>query len=132
MIHETELVTRFVEADMLGHINNTSYFAYLEHARIELLFDLNIVSGLETLSFVVASLHCDFLHELVPREPLLIQTQVSRIGRKSFTLEHRMIKENGQAAAQGQAVMVGFNTKSRTSVPLDAETIRKLQPYVIE
>lgn len=33
-MYETQVKVRFCETDALGHINNTSYFIYLEEARI--------------------------------------------------------------------------------------------------
>ncbi|WP_429897274.1 acyl-CoA thioesterase [Heyndrickxia faecalis] len=34
-LHELKLRTRFCETDAIGHINNTSYFIYLEDARLK-------------------------------------------------------------------------------------------------
>lgn len=36
-MYETQVKVRFCETDALGHINNTSYFIYLEEARIAFL-----------------------------------------------------------------------------------------------
>lgn len=36
-MHELKVNVRFSETDALGHINNTSYFIYLEEARMKFL-----------------------------------------------------------------------------------------------
>ena len=48
-MHEIQISVRFGETDALGHINNTSYFIYLEEARIRFFESIgyNMDRGLE-------------------------------------------------------------------------------------
>ena len=40
LVHTSRQAIRWADMDMLGHVNNTSYFRYFEQARIEWLYGL--------------------------------------------------------------------------------------------
>lgn len=40
LIHDIEVYVRFSETDSSGHVNNTSYFLYLEEARAKFFFEI--------------------------------------------------------------------------------------------
>jgi acyl-CoA thioester hydrolase len=117
-----EIKVRFSETDMLGHVNNASYFVYLEEARTEFLRDMLIANK---KSFVVVSLKCDFIQQAYFDQRLIIHTSVIDIGNTSFTLVHEIQdKESGQLIAKGHSVVVHFNPEKQKSEPL-TEDMRK-------
>ena len=40
LVHTSRQAVRWADMDMLGHVNNTSYFRYFEQARIEWVYGL--------------------------------------------------------------------------------------------
>lgn len=130
MVHETSLETRYYETDMMGHISNTSYFLYIEVARVDFLVDLGLAGLDRPWGIIVASVKCDFLKQLFAKQHILLRTQVSRIGTKSAVLEHQILSEDGETMALGESVIVHFDKASQRSIPLDQEMIDKLEQYL--
>lgn len=125
MSQTIELKVRFAETDLLGHVNNSSYFIYLEEARIA--FFKSAFPDKKT-SFVVASVKCDFIQQAFFEQQLRIETKVIKIGTKSFELEHE-IKDNnnGELIAKGQSIVVHFNFEKQTSEKLTNDMRKQLE-----
>ncbi|MBP1155360.1 MULTISPECIES: thioesterase family protein [unclassified Paenibacillus] len=129
MIYESSLVTRFCESDYMGHISNISYFIYLETVRVDFLCDLNISQVDESWDFVVASIKCDFVKQMYPRQRIKSATRVLRIGNKSITLGHKLLSEEGETLATAEEVIVRFNKSTQSTQSLDESMIEKLRRY---
>ena len=130
MFHETSLKTRYSESDMMGHINNTHYFGYLEVARADFYHDTGIIRDGEPGKFAIASVRCDYLRPLYPRQTVRIRTWITRIGNKSFTMRHEMLTEDGAVAARAESVLVRYDKDAKASLPLDEEIASRLRPYL--
>ena len=123
--------TRYSESDALGHINNVSFFIYLEQARVDFLVNNGIVENTENWNFVVASVHCDFINQAYINQRLVAKTSVSRIGRTSFTINHVIVDETTEEViAKGEDVLVCFDLTKQSSQPLDNRILEKLKVYV--
>ncbi len=90
-MHELQINVRFGETDALGHINNTSYFIYLEEARVKYFETLGYSMDVKKWHFILASTKCDFLSQGYFNQILTVKTWVSRIGSKSFQLDHEIV-----------------------------------------
>ncbi len=108
---------RFRDCDAMGHVNNAVYSTYLEQARIGVLGELE--------PFILARVEIDFRAELRAGEEVVIGTRVSRVGTKSFDLEHR-IDADGRVVADAKSVLVGYDYERGASVPLSDEQKRRL------
>lgn len=110
------IMTRFCETDALGHINNTSYFIYLEEARIKFFQLLGYGMNLQDWNFILASTKCDFINQGYFNQKLVISTYISKIGSKSFQLEHEITcEETNIFIAKANAVIVYFNFNEQRS-----------------
>jgi acyl-CoA thioester hydrolase len=108
---------RFGDCDPMGHANNAVYSTYLEQARI------TVLGGLDP--FILARVEIDFRSELRMNDEIEIRTRCSRIGTKSFELEHQ-IWTGDRLAAEAKSVLVGYDYHRGTSVPIPDETKRRL------
>ena len=108
---------RFNDCDPMGHVNNAAYSTYLEQARIA------VPGGLEP--FILARVEIDFRAELRAGEEIEFRSRCSRIGTKSFDLEHELWA-GGRLAAEAKSVLVGYDYGTSESVPLSADLRRKL------
>ncbi|MBY7144271.1 acyl-CoA thioesterase [Virgibacillus sp. NKC19-3] len=109
-----DIKVRFGETDMLGHINNTSYFKYMEETRIEFLqtWGADFRSG--QFTFILASAKCDFIRQGYFGQTLEVDTKVVKIGRTSVTLSTEMVeKESGDMIAKGEATVVYFDVRKQ-------------------
>ena len=128
----TEIQVRFCETDAVGHVNNVSYFIYLEQARV----DFTKMLGAEMASFdwtmAVVSLHCDFIAQAYFDQILQVTSSVAKIGRKSFTLVHEIRDKDSQnLIAKGESVVVLLNKDKNKTIPLDTEWVEKLEQHLI-
>jgi acyl-CoA thioester hydrolase len=132
MEHKSFVRTRFCETDALGHINNVSFFIYLEQARVDFCMDAQIVENLKDWSFVAASAHCDFKKQAYVNQILVVKTWVSHIGHTSVKLKHQILDQtNEELIAEGEVVLVSYNITEQKTEPLNEQMKEKLKLYTI-
>lgn len=130
--HTTTVNIRFCETDALGHVSNISYFIYLEETRIRLFEELGYDSNVKEWRFILASAKCDFVNQAYFGQTLKIETNVSKIGNKSFQLVHRVLDaKTGTLIALGEAAVVYFNFEKQQSERLPDDLRERLQRYVL-
>ena len=114
MRHRHFAQLRWSDPDMLGHVNHARALALLEDARLAMG---NGGSGL-----ILARLEVDYLRQLYYRvgERLLVQTAVTRLGTKSFTVRQELVQDD-QVTIRAEAVMVAFDFVADASRPLTEE-----------
>ena len=100
---------RFRDCDAMGHVNNAVFSTYLEEARI------GVLGGLT--DFILARVEIDFRSELRSGEEVEVRTRCSRIGTKSFDLEHELVAD-GRVVAEAKSVLVSFDYGLGASVPV--------------
>ena len=110
---------RFRDCDAMGHVNNAVYSTYLEEARIGVLGDL--------IDFILARVEIDFRSELRNGEDVEVRTRCSRIGTKSFDLEH-VISADGRVVAEARSVLVSYDYGRGESVAVPEELRARLLP----
>jgi len=108
---------RFRDCDAMGHVNNAVFSTYLEEARI------GVLGGLSP--FILARVEIDFRSQLRAGEQIEVGTRCSRIGTKSFDLEHQ-IQADSRVIADARSVLVGYDYEAEASVPLSEEIRRRL------
>lgn len=131
MKHETNLTVRFGETDLLGHVNNASYFTYLEQARVEFFKELDSGEGAKSWQFILASTKCDFLAQAYFDQALTVVTKVTRIGNKSFQLAQPIYdSKTGETIADAESTIVYFDFGDQKSKSIPAEMREKLEQYL--
>lgn len=130
-MQEIFVKVRFGETDALGHINNTSYFIYTEEARVRFFEALGYSMNTGNWQFIMASTKCDFINQGYFNQELSIKTYVSRIGTKSFQLEHDMIcMKTNKLIAKGEATVVYFDFEKQQSEVIPESLREKLTENV--
>lgn len=125
MAFETEIKVVFRDLDAMGHVNNATFFTYMETARTEYYFARSGSRDLTDLEFILARACCDFRSPANIGEVLVIRTWPMRIGTSSFTFRYEMReKSSGRLVAEGESVQVAYDYKFRKTVPLP-EAFRK-------
>ena len=81
-----ELQTRWKDLDAFGHVNNAVFLSYIEDARITFFKRWNLYD--EKRSIIMASAKIDYLRQIDHPSHLIVGERISRIGRKSFDIEH--------------------------------------------
>ncbi len=119
VIFRHHLDVRFRDCDPMGHVNNAVYSTYLEEARI------GVLGGLS--SFILARVEIDFRAELRAGEEVEVDARCSRVGTKSFELEHEL-RAGERVVAEARSVLVSYDYERGESVPVPDELRARLTP----
>ena len=118
LVHTSRQTIRWADMDMLGHVNNTSYFRYFEQARIEWTYGLQRpgepYSGTGP---VIVNASCTFLVPLVYPGDIEVRMYLGEPGRTSIGSYYELTME-GRIYAEGAAKIVWIDVASGRSVPL--------------
>jgi acyl-CoA thioester hydrolase len=130
-LHEVEVEVRFADTDAQGHVNNASYLTYCEVARIHYWSDVaggSFVGGTgRPESLILAEARITYRAPVFFGDAVTVQTRATRIGRSSFTLEHRLTARRpdgvSRLAAVSDSILVAYDYDLATAVPLsDSQT----------
>lgn len=124
---------RFRDMDAMGHVNNATYFTYLEEARIAFRDAVRgPVNNPMDFRVVVAENHMAYKRSILYGEPVVIHCWVSDIRDKSYRFHYKIEnKETGEYKAEGYTVMVGFDYQTGQVRSLDSTFRERLRPYSV-
>ena len=118
MIFSTTHRLRFNDTDRLGHVNNAVFAVMLEQGRSELAVEAGLPVESDTASLVIVRLELDFLREMAWPGAVTIETEVARLGNRSFTLQQRLVL-NEELCARAVTVLVVMDRVARRALPLE-------------
>ncbi len=128
--HEISIEVRFADTDAMGHVNNATYLTYCESARIRYWTDL---TGKLTESLILAEARITYRAQLYYGETVTVQTRATRIGRSSFTLEHRLVSalpgDAPRLVAVSDSVLVRFDYETGRPTPLSDEEVAAMEAF---
>jgi acyl-CoA thioester hydrolase len=109
------------ELDLFGHVNNVSFFKYIQAARVNYweLVGLYKMHKETNKAPILASTACQFKKPLFFPGNVLIQTKSDFIKNTSFGISHQLFNDNNELVAEAQDVMVmyDFNCNEKISIP---------------
>jgi acyl-CoA thioester hydrolase len=104
----------------MGHVNNTTYFRYLETVRIDWARSIGCDPDPRGQGIVIVNAFCTFHKQLEYPGDILVKMYVSDVGRSSFdswaTIER--VDDPGVVYASGGATTVWVDFPAQKSVPL--------------
>jgi acyl-CoA thioester hydrolase len=115
--HRTRLDVRFRDIDAFRHVNNASFFAYIEEARIRYLIDVLQLDAVERMPMILAAVKIDFRAPILFGQEVDIGTVVDWIGRSSFSMSHRLIASpDGLLVAEADTILVAYDYAAEESI----------------
>jgi acyl-CoA thioester hydrolase len=118
LVHTSRQTIRWSDMDMLGHVNNTSYFRYMEQARIEWMYSLHAGKlAYNGTGSVIVNASCTFLAPLVYPGDIEVRMHLGDPGRTSVGSYYEIAMQ-GKKHAEGAARIVWVNLASGRSIPL--------------
>lgn len=124
LVHTMLIPVRWGDMDAMGHVNNTVYFRYIEHARVEWMREIDATPNPNGEGPVIINAHCTFRKQITYPATIELKTLVGAPGRSSFETryEMRLLQEDGQAGpeiyAEAGAKVVWVNFLAQKSTPL--------------
>lgn len=137
--HRFPVTIRFGDTDAMGHTNNSRFLTFCESARIDYWetatgqpFAL-VTHGAEE-SLILAEIRVTYRSPSYFGEVLTVETRLGRLGRTSFTLEHRVTasaSERGAArlVATAEDVLVLYDYATERPRVIPDEIIGRLEAY---
>jgi acyl-CoA thioester hydrolase len=135
--HELEIVVRFADTDAMRHVNNAKYLTYCEVARIRYWTDVTgegFAPGDEgEESLILADARITYRAQAFYGETIWVQTRATRIGRSSFTLEHRLTAglpgDEPRLVAVSESVLVRYDYATRLPMALSDDLIAAIEAF---
>lgn len=109
---------RFNDTDRLGHVNNAVFAVMLEQGRSELMIAAGLPIGDGDHAVVIVRLELDFVAEMAWPGDVRIETEVLRLGGRSFQLQQRLIHAD-TLCGKAVTVMVVMDRAARRAVSID-------------
>jgi acyl-CoA thioester hydrolase len=117
--HRTRLDVRFSDIDAFRHVNNASFFTYMEEARIRYVIDVLKIDAVERMPMILAAVKIDFRAPILFGQEVEIGTAVDWIGRSSFSMSHRLIASpDDRLVAEAATVLVAYDYAAEGSIPV--------------
>ncbi|RFB42493.1 thioesterase family protein [Bacillus sp. dmp10] len=109
-----DIIVRSNEYDFLRPVNNANHLIYFEEARNQLYQIFNSSLKIKSSNLIIASIQCDFIHELINTEKVTIYTWISQV-------EHAIQDEHQNWIERGKVILAHFNFQLKKSIPLPKE-----------
>ena len=119
LVHQTVIPIRWADMDAMNHLNNGTYFRFLEICRIDWMTSLGRGPDASGEGIVIVNAFCNFYKQLEYPGDVLVKMYVSDPGRSTFeswgTMERADQPGVINAAGGATTMWVDFpNQKSKT------------------
>jgi acyl-CoA thioester hydrolase len=126
-VHPQEVTFR--DLDVFGHVNNAVYLTYIESARIGYMREVLGIESLDDLLVIVAKVDIDFRSRATLGEVLEVGARVTRIGTKSFDMEHEIQAPDGRLVAIATTTLVAIDYAADATIPVPSEWRTRIETY---
>ena len=120
LVYSMSIPIRWGDMDAMGHVNNTTYFRYLETARIDWMHSIGCDISPGGEGFLIVNAFCSFLKQLEYPGEAVVKMYASNPGRSSFeswaTIERS--DDPGVIYATGGATTVWVDFAAQKSAPI--------------
>ena len=120
LVFETHIAVRWGDMDAMGHVNNATYFRYMETARIDWFRSIGCVPDAQGEGPVIVNAFCNFYRQFEYPDEVLLKMYVSDPGRTTYESWATMEKvaEPGVVCAAGGATTIWVNFPQQKAVGL--------------
>jgi len=132
-----DVEVRVADTDAMGHVNNAMYLTYLEMARVSYYESATGqplplgAQGAES-GMILADIRVAFRAPAFYGEVLTVETRVTRFGRTSFAMEHRMTAPHSRQGparliAVAESTLVTYDYAAERPIPLPADLMAGIE-----
>ena len=127
--HWTPVSLRFSDQDSLGHINNVSYAAYIEQARVAFINEI-VSPQSDHINYILANLQIDYRREMHFPGNVDVGACLLKIGNKSITTGYGLFKDT-ENIATGSSVNVFFDSNTRETIAIPDNLRKSLENKLV-
>jgi acyl-CoA thioester hydrolase len=120
LVYEMTIPIRWGDMDAMGHLNNGTYFRYLETIRIDWMHHIGCVPDPQGEGPVIVNAFCNFYQQLVYPGNVLMKMYTSDPARTTFETWGTMERADapGVICAAGGATTIWVNFPKQKAVEL--------------
>lgn len=121
--HSYPVQIRFNDIDVVGHLNNSIYFSFLDLGKMQYFNEImkDRITW-KQVPVVIVNINIDFYSQTFIDERLEVLTQTVRLSDRSLTLEQRIVNPvTGDVKCVARTVMAGFDVSTGKSAPIPEE-----------
>lgn len=120
LVHEMRIPIRWGDMDVMGHVNNTVYFRYMEIVRLAWLDAIGMPVNPQGEGPVIVNAFCNFYRQFEYPGEVLARQYVGNPGLSSLDSYVTMERSDrpGEIDAAGGARLVWVDSPRQRSVPL--------------
>ena len=121
--HRIEIPILWGYMDAMQHVNNTVYFRFFESARLSYFNALDNIEEEDKSwkSLILHSTDCRFRIPLTYPNTVTVGIRVTEMYVDRLKMYHLMVShQHKRVAAEGGAIVVGYNLQTLAKAPLDA------------
>jgi acyl-CoA thioester hydrolase len=138
-VHRYVVDVRFGDTDAMGHANNSRFLTYCESARIAYWEaatgePMALVTHGAQESLILADIRVSFRSPVYFGEVLTVESRIGRLGRTSFTLEHRLTAGDSPAGkarlvATAEGVQVLYDYAEGRPREIEPDVVARLEAF---
>jgi acyl-CoA thioester hydrolase len=123
-----ELRIDWSELDYLGHVNNVSYFKYIQASRVNFLerIGFDVISPEIAIGPILASTRCDFKQPLFYPGQIFLGAKTEFLKNTSFGIFHQIWNHNNELVAEAHDVIVLYDYPNNEKVKINKELREKI------
>jgi acyl-CoA thioester hydrolase len=117
------------EMDMFGHINNVSYFKYIQASRVNYWEQIGLdkLHGQIKIGPMLASTSCQFKKPLFYPGNIVVEASVVFMKTSSFGIRHRILDSSGKVAATADDIIVMYDFVSNKTIEIPQDMRKKVE-----
>jgi len=120
--HALPVVVAWSDMDALAHVNNATYFTYMESARIDFLEEYEHLMPIprKGIGPILAYIDCQFLLPATFPDNIIVGSRITDIGNTSIKMEQAIYSTKAEkiiANSKSVMVLINYNTGEKVRVP---------------
>jgi acyl-CoA thioester hydrolase len=126
---ELKLRIDWSEMDLFGHVNNVSYFKYIQAARVNYWENIGLTQlhTQQNIGAMLASTACQFKQPLFYPGNVILRSSVQFIKTTSFGIQHQLLNDKHELCGEAQDVIVVFDFTAHTKVAIPADIRKRIE-----
>jgi acyl-CoA thioester hydrolase len=130
-VFTTPINIRFMDIDVMGHVNHATVIAYFAEGRNRFIADHFSQYSPSGFPFIMAYVACHYLRPIKLEDRLLLTIWVKEIGTKSFKLGYKLVNADDDSLgyAHGESVQVCYDYARNATVELSSGLRKALGEY---
>lgn len=126
---EVKLRIDWSDLDVYEHVNNVNIIRYLQSARVNIWEKSGLYKSYKATNRgpMLVSSKVDFKKSLFYPGTITVKSRIGTIKNSSFSLEHLILNDKGEACIEARdvAVCFDFNTEKTYQIPDDLRAVFK-------